>query len=243
MSSSGTTSADPCATGCRTAGQHQADCQTPGCRGCQPRPASQGTLCTWCYGQLARTVADIPGLIAHLRLMAQLGVDAAAQPLTDDVVSGSDPAESTVLPAAMLDADEIASFLASWAQVVLEEHPVQPMRGPNASPWFGDVAAWIEPHLPWIAEQDWAHEMRRDLGEHVATIRHKFPTVDDVEPVRHLDVPCPRCALVSLIYTPPRYARQQFRVECTDPDCARVFSEDEWERFKALALSGRKVAI
>lgn len=226
-----------CATGCHTTGQHLDACPGGGCRGCQPRPAEHGTLCAWCYRSLVRTVADIPSLIAHLRVTATLALDPAAKPLTDDVIASPDPAEATVLHAATLDADELASFLTSWAQVVMEEHPTQPMRGPNASPWHGNVAAWIEPHLPWVAEQDWAFEMRRDLAEHVATIRHKFPTVDDVEPVKHIDTPCPRCGLVSLIYTPPRYARQAFRVECTDPDCARVFSEDEWERFKALATN------
>lgn len=229
-----------CATGCRLTGTHQPDCPDDGCRGCLPRPAEHGTLCTWCYGQLTRAVADIPDLIEHLTSVAVGGLSASTGRLTDDVHAPRDPAESTVLHAATLDADELASFLTSWAHVVVEEHPAQPMRGPSAEPWHGDVAAWIAPHLPWIAEQDWAFEMRRDLCDHIATIRHRFPTADDVEPIKHLDVPCPRCGLASLIYTPPRYAGQDFRVECTDPDCARVFSEAEWERFKTLALDTRR---
>jgi hypothetical protein len=229
----------PCATGCRLAGMHLETCETDRCRGCQPRPAAEGTLCDWCYQQLTRAVRDIPELVAHLTVVAIGATHASLNPLTDDVRAPGDPAESTVLHAATLDADELLSFLDSWAHVVMEEHPNQPMRGPSASPWHGDVSAWISPHLPWIAQQDWAFEMRRDLCDTIATIRHKHPTVDDVEPIKHLDTPCPRCGLISLIYTPPRYATQAFRVECTDPDCTRVFSEDEWERFKALALDAR----
>lgn len=231
-----------CASGCRITGQHQPGCDGDKCRGCLPRPADEGTLCRWCCGQLTRAVADIPATIANLRTIAQWGQDASSKPLSDDVHNAGDPALSIVLPAAWLDADELASFIDSWAHVVMDEHPNQPMRGPNASPWNGDVVAWITPHLPWIITQDWAFEMVRDLTGHMATMRHKWPSADDVEPVRTIDVPCPRCGLMSMIYTPPRYARQAFRVECTDPDCARVFSEDEWDRLKALALDQRRMS-
>lgn len=233
----------PCATGCRVTGMHLDNCETDACRGCHPRPAAEGTLCDWCYQQLVRAVLDIPGVVKHLADVATAGLAASLKQLTDDVRAPGDAAESTVLPAATLDADELESFLAGWAHVVMDEHPNQPMRGPNASPWHGDVTAWIEPHLPWIARQDWAFEMRRELCNTIATIRHKFPTLDDVEPIKHIDMPCPRCSLLSLVYTPPRYAGQAFRVECTDPDCARVFSEDEWERFKALALDVRRTVV
>ena len=237
----------PCASGCRILGQHLADCvgrQADGnpCTGCLPRPATEGTLCAWCYGRLTRAVADIPATITHLHLTAASSISASAKPLSDDPHTHGDPAWTTVLPTAWIDADELDSIIDSWAHVVIDEHHAQPMRGPNASPWNGNVVGWITPHLEWIATRDWAFEMVRDLAEHVATLRHKYPSADDVEPARTIDVPCPRCGLMSMIYTPPRYARQAFRVECTDPDCARVFSEDEWDRLKALALDQRRMS-
>ncbi len=100
----------------------------------------------------------------------------------------------------------------------------------------GHLAAWITPWLPWIADRPWAGEITKGFVRDVATTRHRWPTADDTEPRHTVDVPCPRCGLMSLTYTPPRHERQPFVVECTDPDCARVFSEDEWERFQALAL-------
>lgn len=227
-----------CATGCRITGQHQPDCPADTCRGCLPRPAERGTLCAWCDERLHDAIARTPDLVAHLRVIGQPHAQNA--PLSDDTARHGDPAETTVMPAAWLDADELLGLIGSWARLILEEHPVQPMRGPNAAPWHGDVAAWIAPHLPWCTEQDWAAEMRRELVEYVTTLRHKYPTADDVEPVQRVDVPCPRCGLLSLTYTPPRFAGQAFRVECTDPDCARVFSEDEWDRFKGLALRGER---
>lgn len=224
-----------CATGCRITGEHRDIC--PGdCRGCLPRPAEHGTLCAWCYGRLTRDVADVPALISHLAQVSLGALSASGTAYDAETFGAGDAAERTVLHSATLDADELWSLLTGWAQVVIEEHPNQPMRGPAASPWHGDVVAWIAPHLEWVAGQEWAHEMRREMSEAIGRIRHRYPTVDDVEPVKQLDMPCPRCNLVSLIYTPPRYAGQAFRVECTDPDCARVFSEAEWDRFKGLAL-------
>lgn len=228
---------NPCLTGCRVTGQHKAACEGE-CRGCLPRAAEHGTLCAWCHTQLTRAVADIPKVVAHLREMAEGAAAASAMPLTDDVIMRGDPAHSTVLHAAWLDADELESIIASWAHIVIEEHPVQPMRGPNSAPWFGDVVAWLTPHLAWVCEQEWAFEMRRDLSDLLGAIRHKFPSAEDVEPVKPLDIPCPGCELVSLIHTPPRYAGQATRVECTDPDCARVFSEDEWDEIRVAAIYG-----
>lgn len=230
-----------CATGCRLTGQHQPACDGQDCRGCLPRPAEHGTLCQWCWTRLTRAIADAPAVVAHLYLTAADSLDASASPLTDDPPTRTDPAIDTVLPPAWLDADELTSIIESWAHVIIEEHPAQPMRGPQSSPWNGDTCTWMTPHLPWVAAQDWAFEMVRDLTGHLATSRHRWPSADDVEPVRPIDVPCPRCGLRSMIYTPPRYARMAFRVECTDPDCARVFSEDEWDRLRALALDTRRI--
>ena len=231
---------DSCLTGCVTTGQHRTDCPGGKCRGCLPRDAEHGNLCAWCWNRLTDAIGRIPSLVEHLRVIGEPHAQAA--PLTDDRTSPADPAESTVMPAAWLDADELLGLVTSWAQLVIEEHPVQPMRGPNSAPWHGDVVAWIGPHLAWCAEQQWAAEMRRELGEYVTTLRHKWPTADDVEPPRTLDMPCPRCDMLALTYTPPRYKGQAFRVECTDPDCARVYSEDEWDQYKALSATGRRVA-
>jgi hypothetical protein len=222
---------DACATGCRIAGQHQTTCEGE-CRGCLPRPAEEGTLCSWCWRTLTRAVEQMPELVAHLRA---IGEPVAQQAPPSDTSSRTDPAEGSVLPQSWLFADEMMSTVTSWAQVIHEEHPAG-LRGPNSAPWFGNVVAWLTPHLAWAARQDWAAEMRRELMSDIATARHRWPTLDDTEPARRVDVPCPRCDLMSLTYTPVRHAGQAFRVECDNPDCARVFSEDEWERFKVLAL-------
>jgi hypothetical protein len=221
-----------CASGCRITGQHETTCEGE-CRGCLPRPAETGVLCAWCWRRLEADMGIVPALVAHLRALGE--PHAESSPPSDGRAMG-DPAFQSILPAQWLAADELTSLVSSWALVVIEEHPVQPMRGPTSAPWFGDVVAWLTPHLPWCAAQEWVAEMRRELARDVSTMRARWPMLDDAEPVRRVDVPCPRCDQMSLMYTPPREQGQPFVVACQDPDCARVFSEDEWDRLKMLAL-------
>jgi hypothetical protein len=222
-----------CPTGCKRRGEHVEACRSDECRGCMPRAAEFGLLCGWCWQRLATDLAGIPSLVEHLR---EMGKPYAQTEPPGDGRSYRDPAFLDAMPAPWLAADELESLVASWALVVLEEHPVQPMRGPKAGPWHGDVVAWLTPHLPWCAEQEWAAEMRRELARDTSTLRARWPMPEDVEPRKSVDVPCPRCDSRSLTYTPPRGGKHPFVVECGNPDCARVFSEDEWERFRALAL-------
>lgn len=225
--------ARPCLYGCTLNDHHLTDC--PGdCKGCLPRPAETGLLCAVCYAQLTEAIQAAPELLVRLHALGT--PNAGARALTDDVHNRLDPAESTVLPAQWLDEDELNRLLGSWSLLVLDEHPVQGMRGPNSSPWLGDTPRWLLPHLPWCAGQPWVGEMRRELVSFVGQLRHRWPGLEDSEPSKHVDIRCPRCDLLSLVYTPARWAGQPFRVECTDPDCQRVFSEDEFDRLKELAL-------
>lgn len=223
-----------CVMGCTLTGQHVTDCPRLTCRGCLPRPADVGWLCQWHYNRLETAVGTFNAFRDWLNEADD--ADAHGKPLTDDRRAHGDPAETVPITASRLAADELWNDLAGWARVVREEHPTH-LRGWERKPWLGDVASWLLPHLPWAAEQMWIDELAGLWVSAIATARHRWPTAEDVEPVKHLDVPCPRCGLRSLIYTPARWAGQAFRVECTDPDCARVFSEDEWDRFRHLAES------
>lgn len=228
-----------CWSGCTLTGQHSTTCSDGQCRGCLPRPVEEGTLCAWCWRRLRATIAEIPSLVAHLR---EIGRPYAQTLPPSDGRSAGDPAESTVLPRAWLEADELESQVTSWAHAVIDDSP-QVMRGPNAAPWYGDTIGWITPHLSWCATQPWAEVMLSELTKDTARLKATWPTPDMVERERHVPVPCPRCDRLSLHYVPPTWAHQPFRVWCDNPDCARAFSEDEWERFKALALdTGRRTA-
>lgn len=221
----------PCNSGCTIRAEHLTTCEGD-CRGCLPRPSAQGHLCQSCYN---RTEHALTELAVRVPWLEQIGRTLASEPsasASDETqVRGGDPAEGSVLHAAFLQADAIRSDLNGWVLVVLED------RGLRNGPGDAEPARWLLPHLPWLAAHEAAAEIvretTRDLSQAMA-----WPTPLDIEPAKHLDVPCPRCDTLALVYTPPRWEGHSFRVECTNPDCARVFSEDEWDRFKALLLKG-----
>ena len=218
-----------------------------------PVQAEYGNLCAWCWGRLHHDLADAPELTTHLRAIGQ--PHAAARPLTTDPIHRGDPAEQDPYPQSWHAADELHGDLASWALLILEEHPANltgptinltagrtdtdPTTGepytsdPRPTPHTGDTAElvdWMRPHLEWVAQQDWAIDMRAELGNTIATLKARWPTADNsTRPVR--DVACPRCDGLTLTYAPPVRYRAPFVVSCINQDCGRIFSEDEWDAF------------
>lgn len=127
-----------CVSGCTVRDRHRTDCPCTGdhdrdhdghCRGCQPRAAEYGRLCPWCWQRLNADVVDAPELVRHLRAMA---LPHAGRRGYDASTGHGDPAETPILSAAIDTADEIHAMLASWAHLVLDEHPDgDQMRGPD----------------------------------------------------------------------------------------------------------------
>lgn len=225
-----TTTTESCWQGCTIRGQHHTDCSDDTCRGCLPRPTDTGHLCRACYNRAEHALVELAVRIPWLETLGRsLAMIPAAAPADPDTTSRRDPAEGSVLHAAFLRADEIRGDLRGWVQVVLEDRDLR--HGPGE----GDPARWLLPHLPWLAGHeaitDLCDELARDMGQAMA-----WPAPIDVEPARHLDMPCPSCDMLALVYTPPRFEGHEYRVECTDPDCARVFSEDEFDWFRRIAL-------
>lgn len=267
-----------CASGCTNLGDHRADCLNlcrhvlngrscpracdGTCRGCSPRLAEHGTLCPWCYGQLTRAVHETPGVVWHL---CELGRPMAQAAPPSDLRVYRDPAEGNVRPAPWDAADELHAALASWAHLLLEEHPDgHRMAGPDEAdttraagrkvldphtfpplPGEPDVwprpsevagitdpaatyrlASWLLPHLPWIAGQEWAAEMRREMGDMIATSLARWPRVDTRE--KHVGgVRCVRCGRESLVYAPPNFPGASARISCSHPECGRIYTEAE----------------
>lgn len=239
----------PCISGCTIRSQHETACEDRDtCKGCLPRSAEFGLLCPWCWQTLNGALVDAPGLIRHLREMADAGTKSAKPDAM--IRGGADPAHGSVLSDAVNAADEVHASLASWVLLILEEHPNgAEMKGPDErGAWltqYGTVAGvkdpeatarlvrWLLPQLAWCAGQGWAGEMRREVGSMVRTTLARWP----MEDVRERAIPatlCPRCDRASLTYTPPSVERAPFVVACRNPECGRVFSEDEWTRLVGL---------
>lgn len=217
---------------CSIRGQHTDQCTSDRCRGCVPSPATHGRLCQWHRNRLVWAVADHAGFVGHLREIGR--PYAQATPLRDLVTTGGDPAERPALPAAWTAADELDTDLTSWTRALLDE-PIGRVSWPNRPPWRGDIPRWLLDHETALLEAPFVGEIIDTWLRDVRTAHAAHPTAADIEPAHKIaGFVCPRCDLASLVYTPPRFAGQPFVVECTDPACARVFSEDEWDRFVAI---------
>lgn len=252
----------PCARGCTTRGHHNPTCPGDDCPGCTPRPAEFGTLCAWDWVRFNGDIVDLPFLLAHLR---DIGQPHAGQQGLDRPRSGGRPSDRTLIPAPWLDADEIAGVIANWCDEITTKHPAR-LTGPPPTRWatggtYRDpdtgspiytppriletdpeaTARWLIPLLPWVAQQDWAATMREDLARIIGTTRARWPMAERGHAVEH--IPCPRCDQLTLWYDPPTTVRRTMQVTCTNEDCGRIFTEDEWERLRALVtLDARKAA-
>lgn len=86
-------------------------------------------MCRACFTGLTGDLVDAPYLVRHL-----LSDGATGPGLEAGASSGGrpDPAELSVLAGPVLAADDVHATLASWAHLVLEEHPVgRRMTGPD----------------------------------------------------------------------------------------------------------------
>ena len=245
------------------------DATTRPCKGCLPRPAEFGNLCPWCFQRLTADVIDAAPLVRHLRDMAE--PDAGRKPAGDGRTHG-DPAWGAILSAAVGAADEVHMTLAGYAHLILEEHPNGArMAGPDERGvwrteecWRTDdtgthlrpsvvvgihedpettarLVKWLLPMLPWCSEQEWAGEMRREIGELIRTTMARWPMAE-TRLVKIGDTLCPRCNRASLTYMPPQYERAPLVIACSNPECARIFGEDEYDRLVGLLEIAEKRA-
>lgn len=264
-----TTIAPPCASGCTQRGQHVPDCTDwgaadPKCRGCLPRPAEFGRLCAWCWQRLNADVVDSPALARYLWAIGHAGESGSAG---GDGIRSGDPAERALLHGAIDALDGLHACLASWAHLILEEHPDgDRMSGPDergvrrtqwsrarvlkddelAEPYYipptvagvHDPAAtsrlvrWLLPLLAWCSAQEWAGEMRREIGSVVRTTAARFPVAERTRAIPGVE--CPVCEMTSLVYDPATTERHSVQVNCSTRGCGVVFSEDEFRRLTKI---------
>lgn len=251
-----------CIRGCGIRGQHLTDCAGDDCRGCLPRPAEHGLLCAWDWTRLNGDVVEAASLVRHLRDdVADPESAGSSAPATDGPRAYRDPSEGSVLSDAIGAADEVHATLAEVAAVILDAHPGR-LTGPSeVGAWrtrqtlatdgvtgeqyvipsrivgvrdpiaTDNLVAWMLPLLPWVAEQEWVVDVRADLATIVRTTHARWPLEADHRG-RRLPMPCPTCHTIALHLSPAIPARPTTIVTCTNPECARMFTEDEWDHLR-----------
>lgn len=249
-----------CVSGCTVRGRHLVSCSDDECQGCAPRQAEVGRLCRWCFQTLTGAVVDIPGLTAHLRMLAEPHL---SSPQGHEGGGGSVPGSRVLLPPELMAVDELAGLLGTWVDEVVAEHPAR-LRGPSDIGWrfshpdraqdpvtgtwylpsdqrlgasqaaVEEMCRWLLPHLAWVAEQPWAGDMRAELCSQVATAKARWP----IEERSHVvPMPCPRCGQRALVYHPPEGERSPAMVGCENAECGRLWLEDAWTRVVEMVLA------
>lgn len=239
-----------CLSGCVVRGRHGSDCVGQGCEGCLPRPASVGTLCGWCWQRLNGAVTDVPQATGHLMSVAHSPLPASTMKSGSSKIPGPGSLWSPALDAG----DALAACLGSWADLIVAEHPAG-LRGPSRLGWRfsrpparavdGQVvideeqrlgasqaaveylAHWIRPHLDWVADQEWACEMKQELCSSLGRIWARWPIK---ERSRWSTVACPVCG-GPLAYDPPSAFGTPALTRCVSEECARIWNDSEWARF------------
>lgn len=255
-----------CASGCVIRSEHSAECSGAGedglpCRGCAPRSASMGVLCSWCWGRLQSVVRTLPALVEHL---FDMGGQVGSSPSAGTEVRR--PAGPGCLwPEALSAADELHSMLAAWCDEVAEECPavasVPPAAGSRRTrarvlidegtglPFVSGsvvcgvrspsatraLVSWLDPHLGWVSSRSWSAVMLEELGAEAARASARWPME---EPERRVtDVRCPSCGALSLVVRPVRVVGGQSQVVCSRVSCGVVLTEDDWARALSWAVA------
>lgn len=243
-----------CLSGCVSFGTHRPSCtgfsdSGMDCRGCTPREASEGLLCARCWGNLQRDVRTAPSIIdwirEHVEPSSQWG---------ERINSGEVDAPAPLSVTAVDDADELHACLASWALLILEEHPAR-LVGPNVPrQWRATdgtvvglmpdsnattaVSRFVATHAEWAANQPWAGEMVAEVGALVRTLLARYP---EAERSRHLtDARCPVCERTTMVYHPPAWAGSDVLVQCDYHGCGCIVPEDRYGLFMAMVIADRK---
>ncbi|MGA5819715.1 hypothetical protein ACPC54_17875 [Kitasatospora sp. NPDC094028] len=184
--------------------------------------------------RLARELAEMPQLATYAQLSIQPGASrrgarvsgatrTAPTPLRLDVASYLGPAAPGDVHDPHGDQDgqtPLAGTLTAWARVHVEEHP---QLGTPRSGNIGALADYLgrRDTLAWAVQQMWA-------DEYAVEIHDAWRTLDGLAAIRPrqraIQLPCPRCGLLSLSQL------DGDDIRCSNDSCWAVLRPDEYER-------------
>ena len=236
--------------------KHQAECPRTDCAGCLPaHTQGRDLICEWHQERVREALNYAPKLIAHIRDHVQPGASNSVRP-AEKGKGFSPPAPLNI--SAVSDADDLHAELASWALLIMEEHPSR-LHGPG---WNGadvrpastrrsngeriydparvvGLAASADPLLTthaicrWIARQlPWAitQEWAGALTEELTDRVSRMRARWPMDERRvFLPVPCQACARLTLTRSAPAEPGDPVTIACVAVDCNEVIPPEKYD--------------
>lgn len=182
--------ARPCVRGCVRPRAHRDDCADRGCRGCAPRPATNGFLCWSCHRRLELMLTDIPGIAdwldAHIR--------AGSRPRGDLPTRRTKGEPPIPIDLDVLDHGlTITCVVLGWCEVLVEKTS---LTGPRQ--WtVPATAAYLRTHLTAVEAADWCAVAWQELADATSQAHALAPWRPEL---RRCDgIPCPECQAMALV--------------------------------------------
>lgn len=205
---------------CRRRGVHYATCENPDtCRGCVPRSATQGYLCTVCHRRVVDGLGRLAWLIAHLR-----SIEKPSQAIGERVDTSME--KLILMPDPWIAADEL--MVALGARVIPSTASIDEAIRLAHDAVIIDVDQWVS--TPEGATQ--AVILLKRMG--VALKR--WP--DSEAQFRAIPfVRCPSCGEAHLWRSAPERFGDELRVVCGTASCGYTLSWDAWAKQYAPAFA------
>jgi hypothetical protein len=205
--------------GDRIESAHFAKCEDQECRGCVPRSATHGYLCSVCYRRVVDALGRLAWLIAHLR-----SIEKPAQAVGERVDTSME--KSILMPDPWIAADELMVSLG--ARVIPSTASIDRAIELAHEAVVIDVDQWVNT----IEGATSAVVMLKRMG----TALKRWP--DSEAQFRAIPyVRCPNCSQPHLWRSAPERAGDDLRVVCGTPDCGYQLGWDAWTKQYAPAFA------
>ncbi|MFF0295566.1 hypothetical protein ACFYST_06145 [Kitasatospora sp. NPDC004614] len=180
--------------------------------------------------RLHHQLRELPELLAYAHLAVMPGSTArtgyvtgatrtAPTPARLDVLSLLGPAATDTVHDPHGDQDGLTpatGTITAWTRIHTEEHGQQP-----ANATLGAQLAYLTALLPWAAEQPWANEYAAEIAD----IHRRCTPLALLHPRRRaMQLPCPRCQLLTLT------TEDGHDTECCNPGCGTILRPDEYDQ-------------
>lgn len=182
---------EACVRGCAMLRRHLSECEGD-CRGCLPRRAEHGHLCSACHRRFDLMLHDAPTV--HRWLTGNLAAGGGAAPSREGKITGGGAAAPAPIKAAILDVrDLLADRLACWVDDLCEHRQ---LTGPKRHGVAAD-AKFLRTWLTTVERLDWIGDWWEELAETMRDAHVLAPWRPEVKRVGN--TPCPECGEVNLL--------------------------------------------